>query len=460
MVTNSHPYTIYKFGNFSLGGGNIFKCLVAYVVIFIIFFAFYAFAGYKEEVPEYMVFLQFFYFIFYTTALLGAYKVSFTRKEFYVYVFIYSVIAALLIRELSWEFRNEPFLGGVDSQTYNSFGKIAINQDLPYLKYVDILSEEWGLDDQGMSFVIYFVYKIAGSAIAAQYLLLFINAFVITGCAWRLDGIMRYFQIERKLRRFCVAVYAFFPFLSLTAGVGLKENFFLFIIISAFYYMFRYKETKYRKYLLFTVIFCILTIFFRLATFAMMIISLFICLIGTEKNGKGLMRLMILGAVVGALAMSILLTVLFGRNLEAFLTIAASRTGQVSEGVGSIGSWVIGFLAVFLGPFPNFSKLSEYALVHSSGVLMKGVLGFPILMGMIYYSRKYITKFYPLLVYFLMNTLMVVLVGVSLDMRYQIPFFPLALPYAARYLQDRKLKLYFLYYIAFLFILIFFYNRR
>lgn len=460
MQMHTYSHSVYKLGNFTLGGGNIFKCLAAYVGIFVIFFTFYAFAGYKEDVPGYMVFLQFFYFIFYTTALLGAYKVNFTRKEFYVYVFIYSIIAAFLVRELSLEYVNNPFLFSPDANKYNWLGSNAVNKDLPYSKFLNTISEDWGLDDNGMPFIIYVTYKLAGNAIAGQYLLLFINAFVITGCAWRLDGIMRYFQIERKIRRFCVSVFAFFPFLSLTAGVGLKENFFLFIIISAFYYMFRYKETKYRKYLLFTVIFCLLTIFFRLATFAMMIISFFICMIGTEKNGKGLMRLMILGAVGGALSLSILLSILFGRNLDVFLSIAANRTGQVSEGVGSIGSWVIGFLAVFLGPFPNFSKLSEYAIVHSSGVLMKGVLGFPILMGMIYYSRKLITKYYPLLVYFLMNTLMVVLVGASLDMRFQIPFFPLALPYAARYLQDRKLKLYFLYYIAILFILIFFYNRR
>lgn len=459
-MTHRHPHTIYKFGHITLGGGNIFKCLVAYIAIFVIFFAFYAIAGYREEISGYMVFLQFFYFIFYTGSLICAYKINITRKEFYLFVFLYSTLAAFLIRELSWSFLNEPFLGAIDSQTYDRFGKLAVNQDLPYFKYINAISQDWGIDDRGMPTIIYFAYKIMGSVVGGQYLLLFINAFIITGCAWRLDGIMRYFQIERKIRRFCVALYSFFPFLTVVSGVGVKENFFLFIIISAFYYMFRYKETKFRKYFYLTLIFCFLSIFFRVATFGMILISFFICLISKDNNGKGLMRLMILGAILGIIFLSVLLKVLFGRGLEFFIYIASYRTGQVGQSVGSIGQWIIGFLAVFLGPFPNFSRAAELAIIHSPGVLMKGVVGFPILLGIIYYSKKYITKFYPLLVYFIMNILMTVLVGVSLDMRYQLPFFPIGLVYCAKYLQDKKLKLYFVYYLFLLFILIWFYNRR
>lgn len=452
--------TNFRFGKISLGGDNIFKCLAAYFILFLLFFSFFGIAGYKEYIPGYMLYLQFFYFIFYTGALLAVYKIKISRREFYWIVFIYSVICSLLVRQLSWEFRGEPFLGGIDSQTYNGMGSMALNKDLPYSRFLAINSEDWGIDDQGMSFIIYLVYKISGSVIAGQYVLLLLNSLFIAGCAWRLDGLMKSFQIERKIRRFLVAVYAFFPFLSLTAGVGLKENFFLFIIISSFYYMYRWKEIKSFKYFLFTSLCIIGCVFFRAATFAMMILSFFICIISTPRNGKKIMRLMILGAIVGALSLGVILTILFGRNLETFLAIAAVRSGRDPEAGLSITQWIISTLAIFFGPFPNFAKVSEYAIVHSAGVLMKGVLGFPILWGLWNLSRRYISIFYPLLVYFVLNMLMAVLVNVSLDMRYQIPFFPLALPFAGKILQEKELRFFFLVYIGLLFILIFFYNRR
>ena len=408
-----------------------------------------------------MLFLQAFFFVAYTIAIITCLKVNLTKFEFYTFVFIYSLIAATLIRIISWDNLNEPFLGGVDSITYDHYGNLITQKTLSLSSYFNKIREDgFGIDDLGMPAILYPVYGLFGPGKLSQNFLILLNAFAITGCAWRMDGILKYFQIQRKVRKFSLAVFAFLPFLSLTAGVGLKENFFLYIIMSGFYYMFRYKVTKDKKYFIYAFLLSLCTFFFRLATCAMMILSFFICLISNDKNGKYIMKLLGFGSLIGFFLLSFILLTLFGRNLEAFIAIAEYRTGQVSEGVGSIGQWIIGFLAIFFGPFANFSQLSEYAIVHSSGVLLKSVLGFPIIMGIIYYTKNFSYKFFPLLVYFILNSLMVVLVGVSLDMRYQIPFYPMVIPYAAKFIQDKSFSQTFYYYILLLFLLIWFYNLR
>lgn len=462
MISIKHPFKFssIKFGNIMLINDNISKCLGAYIVIFLLFFTFYGLKGYSEPIPGYMIFLQFFYFVLYTFALIGSYKVNIPRKEFYLFIFIYSILASLLIRGLSWEYLDEPFLGGVDSRTYNGFGTTAIKKNLSYFNYISFLSQDWGIDDQGMSFVIYLAYKITGNPIGGQNLMLLFNALIITGCAWRLEGIMRYFQIEKKISRFCVAVYAFFPFLSLTSGVGLKENFFLFIIISAFYYMFRYKQTKQFKYCIFASLCTIGCIFFRVATFAMIILSFLTCIITTKKNRKILLRIIIIGSIGSILGINIFLKLFYGITFNEVMNVTQYRMGNSNESIGSSATWIIQFLAVIFGPFANFSKTNAYSTVHASGLIVKGILDLYLILGLIKIIKKYQSTFYSIFIYFLMNLAMLVLAGVSLDMRYQITLFPLTLPIIGRQIKkSNKIKIFSFYCLIFI-ILTFLYNER
>lgn len=444
----------------TLAEKNILKCFGIYIVIFLFYYLFYGIAGHGSEVKQYMIILQSFYFIVFSFCIYGFYKIRFTKFEFYFLIFLYSLICGFFVRYISWTFLDEPFLGGIDSYTYDSFGQDAFKNNLDYATFTQLILEKgFDIDDLGMAFFIYLSYKVFG-VFGGQNFLIILNAFAITGCAWRLNYILEYFNINYKIKKFCVAIYAFLPFLTLTAGVGLKENFFVFVILSSFYFMFKFKEYKNKRYFLYSGLFIFASFFFRIVICAILIITYLVLFLTNEKNKKLFLKLIFIGFIGGFFAIDLILHLLYGISLEQITSGTESRTTNVDQSIGSGGKWFLQIVALFLGPFANFAKFSNYSSPDSTGTLMKGILGFPLLIGLFYSIKNYDLKSYPLLTYFIANATMLVFIARCLDFRYQIVLYPLTLPFIAQALQTKKLNKLFYTYCVFLFIILGFYNYR
>lgn len=436
--------------------------IYVYIALFLFYYIYYILVGYREHIPNYMLFLQGFYFVIYTSSLIVTSHKNFSLKLLAVFVFFYSLLAGVLIRWISWHFLNEPFLGGADSVGYDMQGFVGITREFSYGQYISYLNQnDTNIDDLGMPSIVFWVYSLFSTGKSGQNAMVVLNAMVIACSVFPLNGILRQVRIERPMRRFCTTVYCCFPFLSLTAAVGLKENFFVFIILNSVYYLLRYGETRKIRHIFLAILFIIGSLFFRLAILAILLISGIVALIARESNKKVFLTFILFGIIGGALSISLVIGILYGKDLEAVLAVTEYRSGASTESVGSTVTWVVSMLAVLFGPYANFAHMSEYAIVHSSGVLFKGVLGCPLLIGLWTTIRHLSWRYYPLTVYFLLHTIMVVLAGVSLDMRYQITMFPLSLPFIAKSLQEQKIsRTFFLIYIIVLFGLTWFYNKR
>lgn len=441
---------------------NIDRILYVYISIFLLMFIYYGLTGYREQIPGYMIFLQLFYFIAYTVSIYLFTRYHLNRRSILSYIFIYSLIAGFTVRAISWCYLNEPFLGGIDSQTYDWLANFGVSRGFSYSKYLTYLRHnDLNVDDWGMPSIVYWTYRVFGSGRFGQDMLIVVNAIAITTAAYLIDNLLKSFGTEQQTRFFCLAVYGCFPFLSLTAAVGLKENFFCLLIIGAFCQLQRYSKTRRICHLTLAGVFIVGCLFFRVATFAMLIVSVLVSLISKESNKKLVLNLIIIGCLIGVMGLSVVLRYLYGREIDAVLATTGSRTESGVDAIGSVGMWAIQGLSLIFGPYANFAKMSEYAIVHSSGVLLKGVMGFPIIAGILYCIRHLQWRYYAIMAYLILHSIMIVLAGVALDMRYQITAYPLTLPFVAQYVQrNGNNKIYYIGYIGVLFLLMWFYNKR
>jgi hypothetical protein len=282
------------------------------------------------------------------------------------------------------------------------------------------------IDDYGFPFVLYFVYSIAGNETVALYLALAFNSGVIALSTYYLYKLLIILNIKLALSRFFSACWGFSPFLFVTAAVGLKENFFCLLILSSFYYMYRYKMKRdiYSLLLcLFTILCCI---FFRYAIPVMLIISFAILLLVDWKNRKRVLIFLFMLLFAGSLALNIIFTYIFPVSLDFVLEVTQGRMRGTSG--SAFFKWATLIISALIGPFPNFNRLNSYAILFNGGLLFKVLFSFPLWIGIWRIIKSFDYRYYPVVAYVGMGLIMVILSGVSLDMRYQITFFPVMLP--------------------------------
>ena len=242
--------------------------------------------------------------------------------------------------------------------------------------------------------------------------------------------------------------------------MGLKENFFIFVILSAFRHMFRFLESRSPASLALAVMYAACCIFFRIAVCAITCVALCTALASRRSNRRTMLVLMAAGAAGGVLVLGFIMPYVFGVPLETILSITEARTAKSNDTLGNGITWVISSLATVCGPFANFSRMAEYSMVHGAGCLLKGVTGFPLLWGVWRSLREMQWRYYSLAVYFFIHVLMLILAGVSLDMRYQLTLFPLTMPFTALALGRRRLPRAFAVYCLGLLLLTILYNGR
>lgn len=439
---------------------NIYAILLVYICTFVCIFFYYAIIGYKEDIPHFMIGLHVYFAIGYFICIMQSLSLK-RSNTLYLIIFLYSLFSSILVRSCSWIYLDEPFFYAVDSYTYDSLATLSLASGDSYMNYLQqLFLSNLGIDDLGMTSIVYWIYRLFGIGDSGQIALLLLNSSVILLYSIKINKIMILYDIQRVTRFFCLMVFGCFPFLPVTAAIGLKENFFVFFIVYAFYYMLNYKYTGSWSYLLRAFLFVFFTLLFRMAVFGMLLIMLLFFMIATKYNKKKLLYMILLGFAGGCLLLGVILETLFNVPLDIIFATSEVRAESMGQMNGTL-KWIIQGIAVLFGPFPNLSRTGQYALLHSSGLLMKMFLNFFMIISLIEIVRAYDYKKYPLLVYFLISAMMFILSFVAFDIRYQITLFPLMIPLIAYAIQNVKLKRR-SFFIYFLFVcgLIFFYNTR
>lgn len=418
---------------------NIYIILIIYICMFISLYLYYAFIGYNENIPNSIINLQLYFFASYFICLLASLII---QKEIALYaiIFIYSILSSSIVRYYSWSLFNEPFFGAIDSIKYDYLATSASISNFSYKEFINysLLQKGLNIDDLGMYSIVYWIYNLFGSGKSGQNTLMIINSFLILFSSIKMNKIIKEYGIQKKVRYFSLILFGCFPFLSITAAVGLKENFFILLIINSFYYILKYKNKKSIYLLLKVLFFIFLSLFFRTAISIMLLITLIIALITTYNNRKKIIYMILLSSIVGLFLIDIIIESLFGISLQFILGVSEARTQNMGNLNGSL-KWILQGIACILGPFPNFNRAGDYAILHSSGLLLKMIINILVFINLVYISCKFEYKKYSLLVYYLMNMTMLILSAVAFDMRYHITLFPLIIPLFAIYIQKYKI---------------------
>ena len=378
--------------------------------------------GYKEHVPAYMEVMRWVLMGIYIITINLSINKSISKSLFLSTVFVLFWILSVCIQTC---YLNDTHLifAGVDAWQY--IGYAVRYNSLGILDYwVELLrSGRFNIDDLGYGTLAYLAAKPFGdNVLATAHVLMLINsvAYVI-GVTYFYKLCKLLFSEEWRVNA-ATGLWSGFSFLIVTNAVGLKEGAFTAIIIIGMYNIYRYKQTPSILRLIYAIISIALTYFFRYAICFMLVVALIIMVITTEQNKKAVLRLALLVILFSIPILTVLLPLIMNKSLDAVMATADARVG--ATGASSIQSFLFPILALFFGPFPNMDRTNQYGFMYGFALLFKDLLS-PFFLSAVYLVvRRYVQTYFPVLAFVFCNMLMLIVSGVSADMRYHITYMP------------------------------------
>lgn len=356
----------------------------------------------------------------------------------------------------------------IDSWLYHTTG-MAVQGYSPGELFAYLANKGFNIDDWGFPLIVYAVYRLSGAETGIDFLLM-LNVPVIALSSLRLYKLARFF-LEKEYAIAVTFVWGTLPFLAYTSAVGLKENFFLFFTISAIYYMYKYLRAKSLKTFLPFIAYTAGMFFFRYALVFMVFIALVAgWLLYGSQNAKRLKYLLAGAAVAGGFAFKIavdLIANLQGGSYEALIKAVAYRVDENSY--GGIFTTAVNFLAMLIGPFPNFisdSDKAHYITIYSYTAFIKMLFSFFYLYGIWHIFKEKRYDYLPMLAFIFLQSMMIFFTFYTLHERYQLPHIPFQLLIAGYGLhvftrqQGKAARRLFAAYLAGMLALIITYNLR
>ncbi len=336
----------------------------------------------------------------------------------FIVVAVYSVLMIRGMQSFSYFMDGDYFLfSKVDALLYH--GHAMHMKDLSYADGVKYLASFWGFDDWGTPLWITTAFKVYPSQITLGIM----NAI--------LNGITAV-NIFVTAKRFMPVRYAFLA--ALTTSLAsytfvrgsqvTKEPAFVFVTVLAFRTYYDYIYSRSLKNLILMCLTGVLTLFFRIPVFFILVLSYVIPEVLKKVNKVVAM------AVIAVVAILLVSTSLFEGVFESYLrggdVDAILATKQEFSAGGGIVNHLADPLAALIGPFPGIAPdLRTTTNLYSAGLLNRVLLAFPFLIGTYYIIRREKYELYPLIMFFFMNALGLIVTIKGLETRLSAPHFPM-----------------------------------
>jgi len=340
-------------------------------------------------------------------------------------IFLYNLLFSLVLRCLFLDYTNDPYEGTASCDIY-TYERLALKGlDKNFFDYMGSLLTSQGIsikiDDLGFISVMVLFYKTFADISFVRILFLVINATLITVSSFKILKICNLLSIDKEISNYASILYGIFPFWFVSSSMGLKENLFCFLIVSALYNIYLFKETNRVRDFLTAFIFISFTYFFRSIICLFLFIIFVLYMYCNEKNKKTIILLSSIGAIIGIIFINVIVLKFTGYSMDVVSATTASRMNR-SVGSGFFG-WLTQLFAAFYGPFPNFTRMGQYGFYYSSGLLFKSIISLFVNVGLFSIVKNLEWRLYPLVFFLLMGYFMIIISGVSLDIRYHITFF-------------------------------------
>jgi hypothetical protein len=170
--------------------------------------------------------------------------------------------------------------------------------------------------------------------------------------------------------------------------------------------------------------------------------SFAVLLVTNNKNKKKILIGIVFSLFISFLSLFILFGRLFSYLGVDFVQYLVSANIRILRTVdNTLLAWLVQIIAGFFGPFPNFNRINDFEIMETGGVFLKVIISLLLWMGVLMIVKRFNYKYYPIVVYVVVNLLVVLLYGKTLDMRYQLVCLPLMLPVIAYAFQDAGKKI-------------------
>jgi len=425
---------------------SLVKVQITIIALYIFLLLFYAFSGYIEHIPAYLYTMQCVFAIIYFCFLYYIFDNTLNISVLLLVVFFNVLFAAFTLRYCYFVFEGNPYGPGYEYNMSYDASKLSLHtESKSFGELLHILQHNavWhSPDDWGLPVIFWLAFSIAKEEYISQCLLIVLMASAVTFTVYYLYKLMLEFNIKKNYALFFSAVYGLFPYTFIDVTMQGKNAVFCLFIVLSFYYMYRFKRKKRITTLIecLTCMFC--SYFFRSITPMIMALSFLVLLMSNNKNRKTMILFILISFILGFLAMFSLFQVLFGYYGRTFVSLLQRFNERQLEkfGSGHFG-WFIQILAALFGPFPNFNRTEYFMIMTNSGILYKMILSLPLWVGVWRLIKNFNYKYYPIIVYILLNSVVIAMYGKTLELRYQMPYFPLMLPVIAYTIQNWKWKL-------------------
>lgn len=354
-------------------------------------------------------------------------------KSLVIKISVYSLLLVFFLNVLYYENHNTFFqFNTLDEFSYHSAAIRANN--LSFNDGIKYLVKEYAYDDYGALFYIYLIYNIFSST-------LIVNLINI------LFGVLSALYLFRLSKFYMSDQYAYLTSLSFFTSSymlsyyssGLKESFFIFLVISTFYFFYKYQFKKEFSAIVRSIIAGGLIVFFRPAVLGMIIISAVIGLV-LNRFGGSIRNLLLVGVLLFSFSYLFSSFERISNTFDSFETSIELQEDLIDKS-GSGITLIAAILAAYIGPLPTLIAQvgKEGTALYGPGLVFRVILSIPFWLGVWYIIRKRIMVLFPFLIYSLMGMSALLYILESYELRYHLTHLPFVYMIAFYFLSKLEL---------------------
>lgn len=382
----------------------------------------------------------------------------------WICIFSFQLISTICMRLVNIEFFYD-WLGynPIDAEYYRSIAEHFQNKDLTSL--FSWFNNNLQFDDFGYPFFLVLTTSIFGFDYGLQVMVFINTLFILWGSKY-LYRLSCFFTNQHSAKLVAI-LWGMMPFAVYTSAAGLKENFFVFFIIGAFYFYFKYKFVHKFQYLILSIIFALVTAFFRIPIAYMVIASFIVSkLFSSHFFRKHQNKIIIILIIIGIISFRFFASYIMQQRDLDFDQMSEIQDNKLQKNGGTIAV-ITNIIAALIGPFPSYIATTEkinYITLYSFSPFLKMLLSYFALYAVFKTLKQKQTILMPIIVFWALNSIMLIFTFFTLHDRYQwmhIPFvLLLAIIGIQKYYTIRHKIKYDKLYLFITIILIIFFNYR
>lgn len=435
---------------------SVRQLFLLYFFVFLFFFFFrndFFPAWYDACMQLFMLFLGY---------IIIVHSLNNTSKGLFWGVVIYQLLCSILMISINFENYGEIYgYNPIDAVFYRNYA-ISFKQH-SFVEAISRLKFDGNkLDDFGYPLILFLATKVSGDYF--PYCIVILNALIVGVGSLYLYKLSALF-LPTNYSTLIAILWGIMPFAVNTTAKGLKENFFVCFVILSMYCLYRYINNKRHFYLYLFGLFTSLVFLFRLVVGYALILSFLTYIVFNLKIVRVNYKMFLTLSLIVILSLfGVLADFVIEQRGYEYETLVVNA----EEKIGGIVGTFTNFIAGFIGPIPNFVSSSPeklpYITRYSFTPFFKMFISFYFWYAVYDIIKNKKTIFFPMIVLYVVNIVMLIFTFFTLHDRYQWPHIPVFILLSAygfmQVMHQKNIKRMYSLYVLVVLCMIIFFNFR